>query len=129
MMCISEKACEGTEDFVLQHQAGGTRPMATARKTLGLMLAICSGLVGIAPRTSAQVIYDRALYTKPAACNVSPGTIITKQNWMQYRDCFSVGVQHFWQGDLAWKMPDDVQIRVGPQHPWTLPKPYVEATE
>jgi hypothetical protein len=102
--------------------------MGTARKTLGLMFAICFGLLGTAPRALAQV-YDRALYTKPAQCNVSPGTIITKQNWMQYKDCFSVGVQHLWQGDIAFKMPDDVQIHVGPQHNWTLPKPYVEATE
>jgi hypothetical protein len=64
-----------------------------------------------------------------ADCNVTPGTVITKQNWMQYRDCFSEGVQHFWQGDLFWKMPDDVAIKVGPQHNFTLPKPYIEATE
>jgi hypothetical protein len=64
-----------------------------------------------------------------ADCKVTPGTVITKQNWMQYKDCFSEGVQHFWQGDLFWKMPDDVQIKVGPQHSWTLPKPFVEATE
>ncbi len=64
-----------------------------------------------------------------ADCNVTPGTVITKQNWTQYKDCFSEGVQHFWQGDLFWKMPDDVQIKVGPQHNFTLPKPYVEATE
>ena len=64
-----------------------------------------------------------------ADCNVTPGTTITKQNWTQYKDCFSEGVQHFWQGDLFYKMPDDVQIHVGPQHTWTLPKPYIEATE
>lgn len=69
------------------------------------------------------------MYTKPVECNASPGLVITKQNWMQYKDCFSVGVQHFWQGDMFWKMPDDVEIHVGPQHHWTLPKPYVEATE
>jgi hypothetical protein len=64
-----------------------------------------------------------------ADCNVSPGTTINKQNWMQYKDCFSEGVQHFWQGDLFWKMPDDVSIKVGPQHTYVLPKPFVEATE
>ena len=64
-----------------------------------------------------------------ADCNVTQGTTITKQNWVQYRDCFSEGIQHLWQGDLFYKMPDDVQIRVGPQHNWTLPRPYIEATE
>jgi hypothetical protein len=44
-------------------------------------------------------------------------------------NCFSYGDQRLWQGDLFWKMPDDAEIHVGQQHPWTLPKPYVEATE
>jgi len=81
-----------------------------------LLAAICLGL--LMPVAGAL-----------ADCNVSPGTVITKQNWMQYKDCFSEGVQHFWQGDFFWKIPDDVAIKVGPEHTWTLPKPYVEATE
>jgi hypothetical protein len=64
-----------------------------------------------------------------AACNPSPGTVITKQNWMQYKDCFSDGIQAFWQGTYLWKMPDDVAIHVGPQHTFVLPGPYVAATE
>src|SRR6266436_116969 len=64
-----------------------------------------------------------------ADCNVSPGTVITKANWQQYKDCFSDGVQAFWRGTYFWKMPDDVEIRVGTQHTWTLPKPFIEASE
>jgi len=64
-----------------------------------------------------------------AACNPPPGTVINKQNWMQYKDCFSEGVQHFWQGDLVWQMPADTEIHVGPQHHWTLPRPFVAANE
>jgi hypothetical protein len=64
-----------------------------------------------------------------ADCNVSPGTVITKANWQQYKDCFSDGEQYLWTGTEFWKMPDDIEIHVGPQHQWTLPKPYVEATE
>jgi len=64
-----------------------------------------------------------------ADCTVTPGTIITKANWQQYKDCFSDGVQVLWNGNEFWKMPDDVEIHVGPQHQWSLPKPYVEATE
>jgi Protein of unknown function (DUF1329) len=82
---------------------------------LGLLLLICLGF--LAP---AAVLAD---------CNVKPGAVITKQNWMQYKDCFSYGVQRFWQGDMFWKMPDHAEIHVGTPHQWTLPKPYVEATE
>src|SRR5260370_42389658 len=82
---------------------------------LGLLLVICFGF--LAPAVAL------------ADCNVKPGTINTKQNWMQYKDCFTYGEQRLWQGDMFWKMPDDVEIHVGQQHQWTLPKPYVEATE
>jgi Protein of unknown function (DUF1329) len=89
--------------------------MGFPHRLRGLVLVICLFLLGPAAAM--------------ADCNVSPGTTITKQNWMQYKDCFSEGVQHFWQGDLFWKMPDDVSIKVGPQRTYTLPKPFVEATE
>jgi hypothetical protein len=95
------------------------------------LFIVCFALIGLAPGAFAQVSigYDGEFYAKPVKCDVSPSTVITMQNWMQYRDCFSLGVQHFFQGDLFYKMPADVQITVGPQHNWTLPKPYVEATE
>lgn len=64
-----------------------------------------------------------------ADCDAKPGTVITKQNWMQYKDCFSEGVQYFWQGAGFWKMPDDVEIHVGPQHHWEYPKEFTEANE
>ncbi len=87
--------------------AGSTR--------LGLLLVIWLGF--LAPAAAL------------ADCSVKPGTVITKQNWTQYKDCFTYGEQRLWQGDLFWKMPDDVEIHVGAPHHWTLPKPYVEATE
>ena len=90
--------------------------MGASRKKWLWMIGLCSAL--IAPPGIAA-----------AACNVSPGTVITKANWQQYKDCFSDGVQAFWSGTYFWKMPDDVSIHVGPQHTWTLPKPYIEATE
>jgi hypothetical protein len=90
--------------------------MGIPSKKLCLLFVICLGL--LMPAAAAL-----------ADCNVSPGTVVTNQNWMQYKDCFSEGVQHFWQGDMFYKMPDDVAIKVGPQHSWTLPKPFVEATE
>src|SRR6266849_3902542 len=87
--------------------AGSTR--------LGLVLVIWLGF--LAPAAAL------------ADCSVKPGTVITKPNWTQYKDCFTYGEQRFWQGDLFWKMPEDVEIHVGQEHRWTLPKPYVDATE
>ena len=67
--------------------------------------------------------------TASAACNPAPGTVINTGNWQKYKDCFSQGEQTFWLGTNFWKMPDDVELHVGPPHHWDLPKPYVEATE
>jgi hypothetical protein len=61
----------------------------------GLLLLICLGI--LAPALAL------------ADCDVKPGTIITKQNWTQYKDCFTHGEQRSWQGDLFWKMPEDAE--------------------
>jgi hypothetical protein len=60
---------------------------------------------------------------------IPPGTVITKQNWQQYRDFFSKGVQTFWEGNGFWKMPDDVEIHVAPTKVYPLPQPFIEANE
>jgi hypothetical protein len=60
---------------------------------------------------------------------IAPGTVITKSNWMQYKQFFSDGEIGLWEGKWYWKMPDDVQINVGPTKIYPLPPPFVEATE
>ena len=44
------------------------------------MLAICIVSLAAVPRARAQITYDRAAYTTTGVCNVSPGTVINKQN-------------------------------------------------
>ncbi|MGH9344270.1 MAG: DUF1329 domain-containing protein, partial [Terriglobia bacterium] len=75
--------------------------------------------------------FGAAAMTAPALadCNPKPGTVITMQNWQQYKDCFSDGVQTFWEGSGFWKMPQDVELHVVTPHVWTYPKPFVEANE
>jgi hypothetical protein len=90
--------------------------MGTSRRPLLWVLAACIPLLALPARGFAD-------------CSAKPGTVITMANWQQYKDCFSDGVQAFFSGGEFWKMPDDVEIHVGPQHQWSLPKPYVEATE
>jgi len=99
-------------------KTGGTERMSISRTRLGLLSVICC--VGLL--ASAAVVL--------ADCNATPGTVITKQNWMQYKDCFPEGIQGLWQGSLGfWKMPDDAEVHVGQPHQFTLPKPYQDATE
>jgi hypothetical protein len=60
---------------------------------------------------------------------IAPGTIINKSNWMQYKQFFTDGEIGLWEGKWFWKMPDDVQINVGPTKVYPLPDPFVELTE
>jgi hypothetical protein len=60
---------------------------------------------------------------------IPPGTTITKSNWMQYKAFFTDGEIGFWEGRWFWKMPDDVQINVGPTQIYPLPEPFLELTE
>src|SRR6266852_1422671 len=78
-------------------------------KRLGLLLVICLGF--LAPALAL------------ADCYVKPGTVITKQNWTQYKDCFSNGEQRLWQGDMFWKMPEDAEI-----HVWAPHRPFFPRT-
>src|SRR5260370_14514363 len=78
---------------------------------LGLLLAICLGF--LAPAAAL------------ADCSVKPGTVITKQNWTQYKDCFTYGEQRLSQGHLFLKMPHDADLHVGPPQPWTFPQTHL----
>ena len=59
----------------------------------------------------------------------APGTVITMQNWRQYRQYMSDGVQALFEGKYFWKMPADVKIDVGPTVTEPPPKNYMAATE
>jgi Protein of unknown function (DUF1329) len=59
---------------------------------------------------------------------IQPGTIITNQNWQQYRQFMSEGVIALFEGTHFWHMPKDLLIEVGPTIPIPLPKKYLEDT-
>jgi hypothetical protein len=92
------------------------REMGASRKKWLWMIGLCLAL--IAPSGAAW-----------ADCNPAPGAVITMSNWMQYKDCFSDGVQTLFQGTYFWKMPQDVEIHVRKPTVWAQPKLYIEATE
>jgi hypothetical protein len=66
---------------------------------------------------------------EPPAPAIPPGTTITKSNWRQYQQFFTQGEIGFWEGKWFWKMPDDVQINVGPTEVYPLPEPFIELSE
>ena len=90
--------------------------MNALRKLMVVVTLLFGGLIGGA----SGVLAD---------CAATAGTVITVKNWAPYQDCFSAGVQYFWKGTGFWQMPADVEIHVGKQHTWTLPKSYIETNE
>jgi hypothetical protein len=68
--------------------------------------------------------FTRSCHTGSASTgrNVSAGTVITKANWRKYKDCFSDGIQAFWQGAYFWKISEDVENHVGNPAPTRIPR-------
>ena len=64
-----------------------------------------------------------------AGSTISPGTVITSQNWQQYRQFMPYGMTVLFEGQASWKMPPDVQMPVGPTVINPLPLSYLAATE
>jgi hypothetical protein len=60
---------------------------------------------------------------------IAPGTVITVQNWQNYRQFMPDGMAALFEGKYFWKMPPDVQMEVGPTVIDPLPKNYLATTE
>lgn len=68
----------------------------------------------------------------PAASNdsIPPGTVIDMQNWQQYKQFMTDGMQAFFQGTYHWKFPSDFQLVIEPTKDYPLgSKQYIENTE
>jgi hypothetical protein len=57
------------------------------------------------------------------------GTVITIANWEQYKAFLPFGMTKLFEGRYEWKMPQDVEIDIGPARLGNLPKTWIEATE
>jgi hypothetical protein len=64
-----------------------------------------------------------------AEATLAPGTKITMANWQQYKQFMPDGMIALFQGTYFWKMPQDVEMDVGPTQVFPAPRGYLEATE
>ena len=87
--------------------------------------------VGAKPSTdtTSSAIANTTAPTTPGNDGIPVGTVITMQNWQQYRQFMSDGLVDLFSGKYYWKMPTDVSMPVGPTVVNPLPKNYLEATE
>jgi hypothetical protein len=57
------------------------------------------------------------------------GTVITLQNWEQYKAFMPEGMQRLFVGNAVWKFPPDFRLVIGPTHSYPLPKEYWDDTK
>ena len=60
---------------------------------------------------------------------LAPGTVITTQNWQQYKEFMPPGMQQMFAGSLYWKVPPDARMTIDPPRPTPVSKYYLQATE
>jgi hypothetical protein len=63
------------------------------------------------------------------AGSIPSGTVITRQNWRQYKQFMPLGMIELFGDQYHWKMPERVQIPVGPTERGLLPRTYLDASE
>jgi len=73
--------------------------------------------------------FSRAIPCKASEATIPAGTVITAQNWTQYKQFMPDGMQALFSGSYSWKMPPDLRIGVEPAHNYLLPQVYVRNTE
>ncbi len=59
---------------------------------------------------------------------IPPGTVITPQNWQQYKAYMADGMQELFAGTYHWKMPPDVRMVVGASSHYPPPAVFIENT-
>src|SRR5579885_612406 len=60
---------------------------------------------------------------------IPPGTVITLQNWQQYKQFMPDGMQALFAGTYVSKLPADFRMEIGPRTDLPLPAVYLQNTE
>jgi hypothetical protein len=89
----------------------------------GLLVLIVTLFTAIAGSYTAE-----ADTIGPTTNSIEPGTTITQQNWMRYRDFMSEGLAALFEGKHFWHLPPDLRLEIGPTTSIPLPKKYLEDT-
>lgn len=90
----------------------------SVRSTLALILALIA-------LTLSKGNYALAESEQP----IPVDTVISLQNWQQYKAFMPEGMQALFAGTQSWKFPTDFKLVVGPTHDYPLPREYSANTE
>jgi hypothetical protein len=97
---------------------------STVGKLLTVVLfALLSAAMSVLPSALAEG------FPEEKQAPVPEGTVITTQNWEQYKDYMPLWMQWLFSGQYFFKLASDQKIIVGPATPKSLPKAYLANTE
>jgi hypothetical protein len=103
--------------------------MKTFAKLLaaGVILAVLPSL-GWSQSTDRSEI-DQWVKDTANQGEIPVGTKVTMSNWQQYKNFLPLGMQKLFAGGYFWKMPQDVELDVGPTVNDLLPSTWKDANE
>jgi hypothetical protein len=94
-----------------------------------VLSAILLPSIAIAQSTDRSELDEFLKQTANQGAEPPVGTKITVANWQQYKQFLPFGMAKLFAGQYQWKMPQDVEIDIGPARYGNLPKTWIEATE
>jgi hypothetical protein len=103
--------------------------MRVYRYALILVFLVAAGFASVAEADEVQSSMREWIDSTKNQGTIPPGTKITTQNWQQYKQYMPVGMIDFFQGTYFWKMPQDVEMDVGPTVIHPLSRSYQDASE
>jgi len=118
---------------ILTRLSAPGRPVVLRIVLAGMLTVLLASVIGAATMAQGtEPAYPPGLLqwlemTAGPQGKVAPGTTITTHNWRQYQQYMPMGMQDLFDGRYFWKMPSQVEIRVGPTVIDPLPATYTEA--
>jgi hypothetical protein len=94
------------------------------RLLIGFLLVLVFSFTG-----AVQALADSGEVPLEQQPPLPVGTVITTQNWQQYKDYMPLWMQIVFSGQYAYKLAPDQQVVVGPPTKKSLPKEYAINTE
>jgi len=92
--------------------------------SIGFLLVLVVSFGG-----AAQALADSGEFPLEQQPPLPVGTVITTQNWQQYKDYMPLWMQILFSGQYAYKLAPDQQVVVGPPTIKSLPKEFAKNTE
>jgi Protein of unknown function (DUF1329) len=94
------------------------------RLLIGFLLVLVFSFTG-----AIQAIADSGEIPLEQQPQLPVGTVITTQNWQQYKDYMPLWMQILFSGEYSYKLAPGQQVVVGPPTVKSLPKEYAKNTE